>query len=623
MVFRPVNLSPLMSRRSAFRPATECLLDQRRQSGGGAPPIALPHCEFSALSKIKPACVKVAPVKVLTSPPVSSPRVQLSIESAPEDDVWRRQESVELESPGVGLPPSLLRRADAATTASDTDMWTLARQQQPAAEEGAPARSHRRTASGSSTTPFESPTANPSLLRLPSQKSCDDDYHTADESLEDSPEGHGIGLAGEARPRCLKSRRERSLRSHTSGGGGSSAFSSVSQRLSRDDSASSGGFVLDYRSDDDDYIASALSKHERYEDFRRRIRRRGRRLARRLSRSLRASYSSGSSDMDDIDEDPELGFTRSQAPVCSVRAANSEPTLHVLLPTKGSARELPALSIASELVMTSSPWAATDAVPFKAKFRCKKTTAEVSHADSCAVGLTRQDTEFIKAHSFRPVSPDLSAGTSEEEDNVDSAPGEQEEEEQQDFDTASGDSEDRRRESFVSVEEEPPQNSEEPHPPPSSFPMRLSASGLRPVATCRWARDCVDPSGDAQLEALVQWIAASVAGVPGLVIYTGGQPSLEQLSQVSFKVEERHWTVGDLACETLRFCRNRVALHEGRNRSSIHPGTTLFSQLLGQNATAAATVPHQANAGKSGFRSSETCGDGDVRGVFQTHDSLE
>ncbi|KAH9371254.1 hypothetical protein HPB48_020702 [Haemaphysalis longicornis] len=59
--------------------------------------------------------------------------------------------------------------------------------------------------------------------------------------------------------------------------------------------------------------------------------------------------------MDDIDEDPELGFSRPQAPVGSIRAANSEPTLHVLLPTKGSARELPPLSIASELVMTSSP----------------------------------------------------------------------------------------------------------------------------------------------------------------------------------------------------------------------------------------------------------------------------
>lgn len=639
MVFRPVNLSPLTSRRSAFRPATECILDQRRQSSGGgsAPPIALPHCEFSALSNTRQACGKVAPVKVLTSPPVSSPRVQLSIESAPEDDVWRRQESVELESPGVERPPSSPRCPDAAAS-RETELWT--QQQQPVAEESAPARGHRRTASGSSTTPYGSPTATLSLPRLPSQKSCDDVYHTADESVEDSPEGHGVGLPGETRTRCLKSRRERSLRSHTSGGGGSSAFSSVSQRLSRDDSASSAGFVLDYRSDDEDYMAFSLSKHERYEDFRRRIRRRGRRLARRLSRSLRASYSSGSSDMDDIDEDPELGFSRPQAPVCAVRAANSEPTLHVLLPTKGSARELPALSIASELVMTSSPGRRQTLVmttgqgmpkaysfdgvnpnlpvPFKAKFRCKKTSEEPSHAESCAVGLTRQDTDFIKAHSFRPVSPDLSAGTSEEDD-VESAPGEQDEEQQEDFDTASGDSAERRRESFVSVEEEPLQDLEEPQSSPSSFPMRLSASGLRPVATCRWARDCLDPSGDPQLEALVQWIAASVAGVPGLVIYTGGLPSLEQLSQVSFKVEERHWTVGDLACETLRFCRNRVALHEGRNKSSM--GTTLFSQLLGQNATPATTTPSQAPVGKGRTRASETCDGG--RGVFQTHDSLE
>lgn len=643
MVFRPVNLSPLTSRRSAFRPATECILDQRRQSSGGgsAPPIALPHCEFSALGNTRQACGKVAPVKVLTSPPVSSPRVQLSIESAPEDDVWRRQESVELESPGVERPPSSQRCPDAAAS-RETEVWTQ-QQQQPVVEESAPARGHRRTASGSSTTPYGSPTATLSLPRLPSQKSCDDVYHTADESVEDSPEGHGVGLPGETRTRCLKSRRERSLRSHTSGGGGgSSAFSSVSQRLSRDDSASSAGFVLDYRSDDEDYIAFSLSKHERYEDFRRRIRRRGRRLARRLSRSLRASYSSGSSDMDDIDEDPELGFSRPQAPLCAVRAANSEPTLHVLLPTKGSARELPALSIASELVMTSSPGRRQTLVmttgqgmpkaysfdgvnpnlpvPFKAKFRCKKTSEEPSHAESCAVGLTRQDTDFIKAHSFRPVSPDLSAGTSEEDD-VESAPGEQDEEQQEDFDTASGDSAERRRESFVSVEEEPLQDSEEPHSSPSSFPMRLSVSGLRPVATCRWARDCVDPSGDPQLEALVQWIAASVAGVPGLVIYTGGLPSLEQLSQVSFKVEERHWTVGDLACETLRFCRNRVALHEGRNKSSM--GTTLFSQLLGQNATAATTTatPSQAPVRKGRTRASETCDGG--RSVFQTHDSLE
>lgn len=135
------------------------------------------------------------------------------------------------------------------------------------------------------------------------------------------------------------------------------------------------------------------------------------------------------------------------------------------------------------------------------------------------------------------------------------------------------------------------------------------------MATCRWARGCLDPSGDAQLEALVQWIAASVAGVPCLVVYTGGQPGLEQLSQVSFKVEERQWTVGDLACETLRFCRNRVALHEGRNKATVRPGITLFAQLLGQTAVA----PSTANP-ISSSRSSSTC---DGKATFQSHDSLE
>ncbi|XP_077514418.1 uncharacterized protein LOC144125160 isoform X2 [Amblyomma americanum] len=517
MVFRPVNLSPLMTRKSAFRPAAEILLDQRRQSDGHVPPIALPHCEFSALSSNTSSKEgreggKGAPVKVLTSPPVSSPRVQLSLESAPEDAVWRRQESVELESPGMERPP-LARDAS-----KETEEWTLAQQQQPWAESASPGRGHRRTASGSSTTPYGSPATHLPLPRLPSQKSCDDVYHTADESLEDSPEGHG-GVSSDARPRTFKSRRERSQRSQTSGGGGgSSAFSSLSQRLSRDDSASSAGFVLDYRSDDEDYIASALSKHE----------------------------------------------------------------------------------------------------------RCKKTSEEGSHGDSCSLGLTRQDTDFIKAHSFRPVSPDLSSsgGRTSEDDGVESAPDE-EPHGAPDFDTASGGSAERKRESFVSVEEEPPQQDSETSRSTSSFPMKASASGVRPVATCRWARDCLDPSGDAQLEAIVQWIAASVAGVPGLVVYTGGQPSLEQLSQVSFKVEERRWTVGDLACETLRFCRNRVALHEGRNRATVHPGTTLFSQLLGQapsSATASATSP--ASVRKHGAAAAAAaCGAG--RGMFQSHDSLE
>lgn len=628
MVFRPVNISPLLARKSAFRPATEVILNQRRYSAGVAA-IALPHCEFATLrnaSYEERGRGNISAAKVLPSPPVSSPRVQLSVESSLDDDALRRQESGELDSPAIGLPPA----PPQPVAVRETEVWTLARQ--PSSVEGESKPSHKRTASGSSTTPYGSPTANLALPRLPSQKSCDDVYHTADESLEDSPDGQHGGPS-DARPRCLKSRRERSLRSQTSGGG-SSAFSSVSRHLSRDDSASSAGFVLDYRSDDDDYLVSSLSKHERYEDFRRRIRRRGRRLARRLSRSLRASYSSGSSDMDDIDEDPELGFSRPQAPVGSIRAANSEPTLHALLSTRGSARELPPLSIASELVMTSSPGRRQTLVmttgmgrpkaysfdgvnpnlpvPFKARFRCKKTSEDGSKAESISVGgLTRQDTEFIKAHSFRPVSPDLSAGTSEDE-----AESAESEIEGEPADVAGADSEDGRRESFVSLEEEPLEDTA-PSSSSASIPLRVSASGVRPVATCRWARGCLDPSGDAQLEALVQWIAASVAGVPCLVVYTGGQPGLEQLSQVSFKVEERQWTVGDLACETLRFCRNRVALHEGRNKATVRPGITLFTQLLGQTAAAPSTA-NPTPVGSS--RPSATC---DGKATFQSHDSLE
>lgn len=626
MVFRPVNISPLLARKSAFRPATEMILNQRRYSAGVAA-IALPHCEFGALrnaSYEERGRRNVSAAKVLASPPVSSPRVQLSVESSLDDDALRRQESGEHDAAEIALPPTPVQ----PVTVTETEVWTLARQ--PSSIEGASKPCHKRTASGSSTTPYGSPTAHLPLPRLPSQKSCDDVYHTADESLEDSPDGQR-GVSSDVRPRCLKSRRERSLRSQTSGGG-SSAFSSVSRHLSRDDSASSAGFVLDYRSDDDDYLISSLSKHERYEDFRRRIRRRGRRLARRLSRSLRASYSSGSSDMDDIDEDPELGFSRPQAPVGSIRAANSEPTLHVLLPTKGSARELPPLSIASELVMTSSPGRRQTLVmttgmgrpkaysfdgvnpnlpvPFKARFRCKKTSEDKSKADSISVGLTRQDTEFIKAHSFRPVSPDLSAGTSEDE-IAESAESDIEGEPP---DVATADSEDGRRESFVSLEEEPLEDTV-PSSSAESFPLRVSASGVRPVATCRWARGCLDSSGDAQLEALVQWIAASVAGVPCLVVYTGGQPGLEQLSQVSFKVEERQWTVGDLACETLRFCRNRVALHEGRNKATVRPGITLFAQLLGQTAVAPSTINPISSS-----RSSSTC---DGKATLLSHDSLE
>ncbi|XP_060818753.1 uncharacterized protein LOC132908621 isoform X3 [Bombus pascuorum] len=99
--------------------------------------------------------------------------------------------------------------------------------------------------------------------------------------------------------------------------------------------------------------------------------------------------------------------------------------------------------------------------------------------------------------------------------------------------------------------------------------------GLLPVATGNWG--CGSRlKGDPQLKLVIQWLAASLAGVPKLIYYTTGNPSLSKLDTVSRVLMDRHWSVGDLAAATLRF-----ALHiiddrtEGRN--------TLFEEIIGMD----------------------------------------
>lgn len=581
MVFRPVTMSPVLSRKMAFRPtADQPIGDKGKDCSVGMTAIALPHCTFSALKS-----GGSEERKGLMEPPVSSPRVHNSVESSLGEDVCWRMESLE-ESPCSELPDLVVPAQKLEHATSQCSFESVA---------SSCAEMERRRSGSGASTPFGSPKERLQLPRLLSQKSGEEDYHTADESLGDSPGGEE-GPSLKTRTRCLKSRRERSFGTQRSG---SSVLSS--RHMSREDSASSAGFVLDYRSDDDDYLFSFLSKHERYEDFRRRIKRRSRRLTRRLSRGLRGSYSSGSSDMDDIHEDPELGFSpRMLGPI---RAANSEPTLCGRgTGALSGTQDLPALSIAAELVVTSSPGRRQTLVmttgrgrpkaysfdgvnpnlpvPFKAKFRYRKTSEESSNPES--LGMTRQDAEFIKSCAHPPVSPDLSEISNDGDSPEEGVP------------------EMKREESAdILASERPPSStsSEEDGAVPSqcSELLQQSRAGIRPIATCRWSRENTERTGDAQLEAVIQWIAASIARVPCLVVYTGGEPRLEQLAKVGFKVEERRWTVGDLACETLRFCRNRVALHEGRNRDKLCPGLTLFTQLLGQ-------------AGP---------------GTFQSHDSLE
>ncbi|XP_076685378.1 uncharacterized protein LOC143377687 isoform X2 [Andrena cerasifolii] len=99
------------------------------------------------------------------------------------------------------------------------------------------------------------------------------------------------------------------------------------------------------------------------------------------------------------------------------------------------------------------------------------------------------------------------------------------------------------------------------------------SGGLLPVATGNWG--CGSRlKGDPQLKLVIQWLAASLAGVPKLIYYTTGNPNLTKLDTVTRVLMDRHWSVGDLAAATLRFALQTMEERiEGRN--------TLFEEIIG------------------------------------------
>ena len=57
--------------------------------------------------------------------------------------------------------------------------------------------------------------------------------------------------------------------------------------------------------------------------------------------------------------------------------------------------------------------------------------------------------------------------------------------------------------------------------------------GLLPVATGNWG--CGSRlKGDPQLKLVIQWLAASLAGVPRLIYYTSGHSSLSKVIMIIF-----------------------------------------------------------------------------------------
>ncbi|XP_052865294.1 uncharacterized protein LOC128271715 [Anopheles cruzii] len=78
---------------------------------------------------------------------------------------------------------------------------------------------------------------------------------------------------------------------------------------------------------------------------------------------------------------------------------------------------------------------------------------------------------------------------------------------------------------------------------------------LRPVATGNWGCGSTR-RGDVQLKMVIQWMAASVAGLPYLSYYTAGNEKLSKLDTICRVLKDRKWTVGELASATLSHARD-------------------------------------------------------------------
>ncbi|XP_044751105.1 uncharacterized protein LOC123311286 isoform X2 [Coccinella septempunctata] len=95
--------------------------------------------------------------------------------------------------------------------------------------------------------------------------------------------------------------------------------------------------------------------------------------------------------------------------------------------------------------------------------------------------------------------------------------------------------------------------------------------GLRPIATGNWGCGS-SRKGDVQIKVIIQWLAASVAGVPSLIYFTCGHQQMSKLDTVCRILLDRKWCVKDLTKAILKYS-NQV-LH-GREISG-----NLFQELI-------------------------------------------
>ncbi|XP_055676679.1 uncharacterized protein LOC129785978 isoform X3 [Lutzomyia longipalpis] len=86
-------------------------------------------------------------------------------------------------------------------------------------------------------------------------------------------------------------------------------------------------------------------------------------------------------------------------------------------------------------------------------------------------------------------------------------------------------------------------------------------SNLRPIATGNWGCGRRH-QGDVQLKFVIQWLAASVAGLPVLIYHTASNERLAKLDTVCRILLDRRWSVGRLARLMLRHAKRMLEENE-------------------------------------------------------------
>lgn len=132
--------------------------------------------------------------------------------------------------------------------------------------------------------------------------------------------------------------------------------------------------------------------------------------------------------------------------------------------------------------------------------------------------------------------------------------------------------------------------------------------GIAPVATGNWG--CGSSShGDVQLKLVIQWMAASLAGLPVLIYYTSGHEKLAKVKTIKVFVHiffpgrdidfdnwfysfpfqldtvcrvllDRKWTVGELAAATLEHAKDILEYDDKTSDATIETSERCFFEKL-------------------------------------------